>query len=73
VAIASNRSGFFGFIGGAFGDLHQFLSEELPIDPRLRRPATLGVCVAALGILCLFAWGVWRAALSRPSRTDGEK
>jgi hypothetical protein len=66
-------SGVFGFIGGAFGDLHLFLTEELPIDPRLRRPATLGVYMAALGVLCLFAWGVWRAAFSDPSRPEGEK
>jgi hypothetical protein len=54
-------SGALGFIGSALGDLHQYLTEELPVDPRLRRPAALGVYLTALMALALFAWSMWRS------------
>jgi hypothetical protein len=31
------------------------------------------VYVAAAGVLCLFAWGAWRAVSGEPSRPEGEK
>jgi hypothetical protein len=67
-------SGVVGFVGGAFGDLHQFLTEELPVDPRLRRPAALGVYVTAIAALCLFAWGAWRVVVgSESEKTSDER
>jgi hypothetical protein len=63
-------SGALGFIGSAFGDLHQYLTEELPVDPWLRRPAALGVYLTALMALALFAWGAWRSWFARDEDAD---